>query len=166
MMGLDGIPAFYIHSLLGTPNDRTRMELTANNRAINRHIWDSDELNARLNDPMSLQAQVLARMKHNITLRKQQPAFHPNATQYTLHLGEGIFAFWRQSRRREQSIFCIHNLTAAPIEFSLTRVNLIDTQRWVDLLTGEYFDDLTAAVTLKPYQCLWLTNRPLTGSEA
>ena len=166
MMGLDGIPAFYIHSLLGTPNDHTRLELTANNRAINRHIWDSDELNKRLNDPMSLQAQVLARMKHNITLRKQQPAFHPNATQYTLHLGEGIFAFWRQSRRREQSIFCIHNLTAAPIEFSLTSVNLINTQRWVDLLTGAFFDDLAAMVTLQPYQCLWLTNRPLQQTES
>jgi sucrose phosphorylase len=161
MMGLDGIPAFYIHSLLGTPNDQTRLELTANNRAINRHIWDSDQLNALLEDPASLHAQVLAQMKHKITLRKQQPAFHPNATQYTLHLGEGIFAFWRQSRRREQSIFCIHNITDAPIEFSLTSVNLIDTQKWVDLFTNEFFDDLTASVSLSPYRCLWLTNQPL-----
>ena len=161
MMGLDGIPAFYIHSLLGTPNDQSRLELTANIRAINRHIWNRDLLEAALEDTHSLHARVLASMKQTIMLRKQQPAFHPNATQYTLHLGEGIFAFWRQSRRRDQSIFCIHNISNTTVEFSLTSVNLIDTQRWLDLFTDEFFDDLTAQVTLSPYQCLWLTNRPL-----
>jgi len=164
MMGLDGIPAFYIHSLLGTPNDLSRLELTANNRAINRHIWNRDLLEAALEDTTSLHARVLASMKQTIMLRKQQPAFHPNATQYTLHLGEGIFAFWRQSRRRDQSIFCIHNISNSPVEFSLTSVNLMDTQRWLDLFTDEYFDDLTAPVTLMPYQCLWLTNRPLEAA--
>jgi sucrose phosphorylase len=103
MIGLDGIPAFYIHSLLGTPNDHTRVEMTANNRAINRHIWNSDLLSTQLADKTSTHSIVLASMKRIIAIRKQQPAFHPNATQYTLHLGEGIFAFWRQSRRRELS---------------------------------------------------------------
>jgi sucrose phosphorylase len=159
MIGLDGIPAFYIHSLLGTPNDHTRVEMTANNRAINRHIWNSDLLSTQLADKTSTHSIVLASMKRIIAIRKQQPAFHPNATQYTLHLGEGIFAFWRQSRRREQSIFCIHNITAKPIKLSLTSVNLINTQHWYDLFTAELFDDLTAMITLTPYQCLWLTNR-------
>ena len=159
MMGLDGIPAFYIHSLLATENDNLRVERTANNRAINRHIWKRSELDEQLAQPSSVHARVLALMKHAIGIRKQQPAFHPNATQYTLHLGEGIFAFWRQSRRREQSIFCIHNITPMPLEFSLTSVNLVDTQRWLDLFTEEFFDDLSAPVTLAPYQCLWLTNQ-------
>ncbi|MFT6433618.1 MAG: sucrose phosphorylase [Candidatus Azotimanducaceae bacterium] len=163
MMGLDGIPAFYIQSLLGTPNDQERLELTANNRAINRHVWNHNLLNQHLGDPTSIHSQVLGQMKHVIGLRKRQPAFHPNATQYTLHLGEGIFSFWRQSRRREQSIFCIHNITNQAIDFSLTSVNLIDTQRWIDLFTGTYFDDLTALTTLAPYQCLWLTNRSFSS---
>jgi len=160
MMGLDGIPAFYIHSLLATENDNSRVERTANNRAINRHIWNRRELDEQLAEPSSVHARVLALMKQAIGIRKQQAAFHPNATQYTLHLGEGIFAFWRQSRRREQSIFCIHNITPKPLEFSLTSVNLIDTQRWLDLFTEEFFDDWAAPVTLAPYQCLWLTNQP------
>ena len=161
MVGLDGIPAFYIHSLLGTPNDEQRMALSANNRAINRHIWDSELLDKTLKDPTSLQAKVLDRMKHIITLRTQQAAFHPNATQYTLHLGEGILAFWRQSRRREQSIFCIHNITNEAREVPLLSINLIETERWIDLFTGNFFDDLGSNLKLAPYQCCWLTNRPL-----
>jgi sucrose phosphorylase len=163
MMGLDGIPAFYLQSLLGTPNDQARFELTGNKRAINRHIWNHKQLNQQLEEPASIHSQVLTKMKHIISLRKQQPAFHPNATQYTLHLGEGIFSFWRQSRRREQSIFCIHNITDRAIDFSLTSVNLIDTQRWLDLFTGKYLDDLTALARLEPYQCLWLTNRSFSS---
>lgn len=158
MLGLDGIPAFYIHSLLGTANDLTRREMTGSNRAINRHRWDLQELESQLEDANSLQARILIKMKQVIGIRKRQPAFHPNATQYTLHLGEGIFAFWRQSRRREQSIFCIHNITAQQLEFSLTSVNLIGTQVWIDLLTDQPYPDLSATVCLLPYQCMWLSN--------
>ncbi|MEO2017418.1 MAG: sugar phosphorylase, partial [Fuerstiella sp.] len=40
MMGLEGIPAFYIHSLLATPNDVNAVERSGQNRSINRHTWD------------------------------------------------------------------------------------------------------------------------------
>ena len=46
-----------------------------------------------------------------MVLRKKQIAFHPNATQFTLQLGDLFFGIWRQSIDRSQSIFCISNLT-------------------------------------------------------
>ena len=42
--------------------------------------------------------------KNIISIRKTQPAFHPNATQFTLNLDKNIFSVWRQSRDRKQSI--------------------------------------------------------------
>ncbi|MDJ0832433.1 MAG: sugar phosphorylase [Gammaproteobacteria bacterium] len=159
MLSLEGIPAFYIHSLLATENDRDKMEATGNNRSINRHEWQCDDLGLLLNNQNSHHSLVLSRLKQLISLRSKQPAFHPNATQYTLHLGEGIFSFWRQSRKREQSIFCIFNITNQPQQVPLTSVNLIETSRWHDLLSGDVYNDLFANLELAPYQCLWITNR-------
>ncbi len=44
MLGLEGIPGIYLHSLLGTRNDNQRVENTGHDRAINRHQWDFDLL--------------------------------------------------------------------------------------------------------------------------
>ena len=37
VMSLEGIPAFYLHSLLATPNDHEAVARRGRNRAINRH---------------------------------------------------------------------------------------------------------------------------------
>jgi sucrose phosphorylase len=158
MLGLEGIPAFYIHSLLATENDLHRMETSGNNRAINRHVWDCKELDALLEDDQSHHSIVMSRLKQLIAIRIKHSAFHPNATQYTLHLGEGIFAFWRQSRKREQSIFCIYNISSEVIQLQLRSINLVETQRWMDLISGQAIDDLRASMELQPYQCLWIVN--------
>ena len=97
-------------------------------------------------------------MKRLISIRTQQAAFHPNATQFTLHLGEQIFGFWRQSIDRKQSIFCLHNISAEPAALSLADLNLISTHQWSDLLDEVVFHDLHELVVLKPYQCIWLSN--------
>lgn len=159
MAALEGIPAFYIHSLTATENDQAKFEATGSNRAINRHVWDAGALDSVLADENNNASRVLARLKSMLAIRKQQPAFHPNATQYTLHLGEGLFCFWRQSRRREQSIFCIHNITRQQVSFTLSDLNLVETNEWRDLFTGEEYEDFLQVVELAPYQCLWLTNR-------
>lgn len=159
MAALEGIPAFYIHSLLATEGDHDKVALSGNNRAINRHVWDQSEIAALLKDPESSNARILAGIRRIMAIRKRQPAFHPNATQYTLHLGEGLFAFWRQSRRREQSIFCVHNITDQDLSFPLGGLNLVETQDWKDLFTGEHYQDFRETVELAPYQCLWLSNQ-------
>ena len=40
MMSLEGVPAFYIHSLLGTENDYELFNQTKHNRSLNRHIYE------------------------------------------------------------------------------------------------------------------------------
>ncbi|MFZ2101901.1 MAG: sugar phosphorylase, partial [Oricola sp.] len=136
MMGLEGIPAFYIHSLLATPNDHAGVEKTGHNRAINRRRWDYPELRGLLDDPSSIHARVLAAMKERIRIRARQAAFHPNATQFTLHLGETLFGFWRQSLDRDQSVFAIHNVTKEEVSIPAMAINLITGMTWKDLLSG------------------------------
>jgi len=56
VMSLEGIPAFYIHSMLATPNDTDAVERRGMNRAINRHRWDYEALQAVLRiRPRSMQ---------------------------------------------------------------------------------------------------------------
>ncbi|KXO09207.1 alpha-amylase [Moritella sp. JT01] len=159
MLALEGIPGIYIHSLLGTSNDYKKCEHTSHNRSINRHRWSLNSLTEQLNTPESQHARSLHDINHLITLRTAQPAFHPNATQFTLQLGEQLFGFWRQSIDRRQSIFCISNISNTQLTLPLANVNLISSDFWYDLITGDTIEDISQILTLKPYQTLWLSNR-------
>jgi len=159
MLALEGIPTFYFHSLVGGGNDYAKMERTGHNRHINRHNWDAAELAARLDNPSSHNARVFGELSRLIGIRRAQSAFHPNATQYTLHMGPHVFGFWRQSISRDQSIFAIHNVSDKQRAFSLREVNLISTDDWIDLIAGGRIQDLDGEVTLAPYQAMWLTNK-------
>ncbi|MBM27713.1 MAG: alpha-amylase [Halieaceae bacterium] len=158
MLGLEGVPAFYIHSLLGTRNDLGRLDHTSHNRSINRHQWALSSLNGELDNPDSDHRAVFDSLTSLIALRKAQPAFHPNATQFTLYLGDALFGFWRQSLDRKQSLFCVHNLTHEEQVLPLSRLNLVLNHPWRELISETPIDDSTREWVLSPYQTLWITN--------
>ena len=160
MLGLEGIPGIYIHSLLGTHNDYDRVENTGHYRAINRHQWDYDQLEGELSRQQSSHAVVFNRLKSLLALRRRQSAFHPNATQFTLHLGAALFGFWRQSMDRRQSIFCISNISCSPQPLDLSGVNLIDTEDWLELISGATIEGRDRVLKLQPYQTVWISNTP------
>ena len=159
VMSLEGIPAFYIHSLLATPNDHDQVARRGMNRAINRHRWDYPTLLAQLDDPDSPQARVLGALSARLKLRARQVAFHPNATQFTLNLDERIFGVWRQSLDRDQSIFALHNVSDEVVSVVASSLNMIEDEDWVDLLSGERIESTGEDIVLQPYQCRWITNR-------
>lgn len=158
MLGLEGIPGIYIHSMLGTRNDYEKLKHTHHNRSINRHRWQLDDITQQLAQPRNEHSRVLARMLAIIDIRKKQPAFHPNATQFVLHLGLQLFGFWRQSLDRKQSIFCVSNISDQPQILRLSEMNLIANEDWFDLLSDMDITDTTEDITLNPYQTVWLTN--------
>ena len=158
MLGLEGIPGIYIHSMLGTRNDYEKLKNTHHNRSINRHRWDYEQLQARLANPLNEHHKVLNRMKCLIDIRTKQPAFHPNAIQFVLHLGLQLFGFWRQSLDKKQSIFCISNISNEPVKLPLSELNLITNEIWIDLISKNEIVDVNEELQLQPYQTIWLTN--------
>ena len=150
MLGLEGIPAMWVHSLLGTPSDRSAAMASGVNRDINRSQVALADVSG---------SPVMKRLSDLVHLRGQQAAFHPNATQYTLHLGDALFGFWRQSRDRSQSIFAVHNLTDAPQDLHADTLNLTLTESWTDLLSGRRLAHGGEPFALAPYQSAWITNR-------
>lgn len=159
MFALEGIPGIYIHSMLGTQNDYKKLANTHNNRSINRHCWHEEALEAALADSSLHHAKVLSNLKTLLNIRIKQPAFHPNATQFTLHLGLQLFGFWRQSQNRKQSIFCVSNVSDQAIALPLSELNLIVTQVWVELITGANITELNQEIILSPYQTVWIANK-------
>ena len=158
MLALEGIPAVYIQSLFGSRNDFDRLKHTGRNRSINRHIWQVNELEQTLANQKSNHAQVFEELRRLLEIRKNQSAFHPNATQFTLHLGAAVFAFWRQSMNRDQSVFCLSNVTTEVQLINLSDINLITTDTWRDLISEEILSDLGSQLSLQPYQTLWISN--------
>jgi sucrose phosphorylase len=159
MFALEGIPGLYIHSLLGTRNDYEKLKHTNHNRSINRHRWDYGDLTQQLKEDTNDHSNVFNALSELLKIRKQQLAFHPNATQFTLHLGDALFGFWRQSIDRSQSIFCIYNISDQPQVLNLSEINLIDLDEWFDLITGDHIKSISESMLMAPYQMCWISNK-------
>jgi len=158
VMSLEGIPAFYIHSLVASRNDLEGVQRLGYNRAINRRAIEASALLDDLADETSLPARTFKTIKSMLQIRSRQEAFHPNATQFTLQLGDQFFGFWRQSLDRSQSIFAIFNLTSEETTIPLMSLNLIGGDHWEDILTGEIIKMNAPDISFGPYQARWITN--------
>ena len=155
MLSLEGIPAIYVHSFFGTENDYSGMQSTKQKRSINRKRYDLKDLRNKMNKK-TINSTVLKQLNSLISIRKKQPAFHPNATQFTLNLGEKIFALWRQCQNRKQSIFVLCNITSQKQPVDLNEINLIFNKNWIDLISNNKIE--SKKIFLKPYQTMWISN--------
>lgn len=159
MLGLQGVPAFYIHSLLATGNDEQRYENSGQNRCINRHKWEYEALKQHLNDASSQHHQAFYALKDLISIRTKQPAFHPNATQQMLYLGDRFLGFSRHTDDAHQHIYCISNITQHPQSIQVTSLNLDNQFNFVDIISDAPLSNTQETLDFKPYQTIWLANR-------
>ena len=159
MMSVEGIPAFYVQSFLACENDEALAAETGQNRSLNRKQWQVDEVEAQLADGDTAMAKVFFELRRRLDIRKRQKAFHPDATQFTLHIKSGMFGFWRQSLDRQQSLFVVTNITDAQKLLGLRDMNLYGSTGWVDLLSGQAIDPDNEELALAPYQTVWITNQ-------
>ncbi|MGD8291711.1 MAG: alpha-amylase family glycosyl hydrolase [Desulfobacterales bacterium] len=148
---LPGVPATYIHSLLGSRNWVEGVEKTGRARTVNREKLDVGLLQAELNDPASFRSRVFYPYLNLIRIRKRQKAFHPNAAFEILEVDPRIFAIKRYSD--DQTIYALTNISGA--EISLSLADKLTQARMTDLITGDVVN--TQILTLQPYQYVWLT---------
>jgi sucrose phosphorylase len=155
VLSIEGIPAIYVNSLFGSKNYFDGVRMTNSNRTINREKWNLNQIKEMITSE-SDQARIFYSLKKLIEIRKKQKAFHPNATSFTLQLGEKFFGIWRQSRDRKQSIFCITNFSKKSQTLQTLDLNLTIEEDWCDLISGENIqNDL---IQVGPYDTLWISN--------
>ena len=159
LLALEGVPAIYFNSLFGTSNDQNAFIKTGIKRNINRFKWDFSDLSKKLKNKNSLENIIYSKILKIISLRQKQIAFHPNATQYTLTLGNKLFGVWRQSIDRSQNIFAITNISSVVRELKLSKINLFENQLWFDLLKPDESLNNLKILKLKPFQTVWISNK-------
>ena len=148
---LPGVPATYIHSLLGSRNWYAGLEQTGRARTINREKLDRTELEAALQSPESFRSRIFTPYAHMIRVRRQQPAFHPNADFDILDLGTQVFGIRRSTA--SQTIWSVTNITATPAPIDLTNSGASGSLR--NLITEETTSRKT--FELEPYAFMWLS---------
>ncbi|MEO0529486.1 MAG: DUF3459 domain-containing protein, partial [Planctomycetota bacterium] len=148
MLALRGMPAPYFHSLIGTTNDTAGYEATGKARRINRRKYERGELDALLAASDSTQRKVFNGYKALLAKRIAEPAFHPDASQTVIDLGNpALLAFDRVSLDENRRVLVVANVSETPQDVTLP-------ERYTDAT------DLISAnadfSTLEPGQTVWL----------
>lgn len=118
-MCLMGVPAIYIHSLLGSRNDLEGVRRTGRSRSINRAQLDMRDLDCELSDPSSLRAKVFSAYSRLLRIRSGESAFHPDAVQEVLDLGAGVFAVTRANATTGHRVLALNNVSGQPQDVTL-----------------------------------------------
>ena len=58
------------------------------------------------------------------------------------NLGKNFFGIWRQSLDKKQSIFSVTNVTNIFQYLDLTELNLIESEKWWDLISSKDINDI------------------------
>ena len=149
---LPGVPATYIHSILGSHNWEQGVRQTQMARTINREKLRLDDIVKQLENPDSFRSRIFFPYIELIKTRKKQPAFHPNAPFEILEIDPKVFAIKRYCE--SQTIYALTNISSEHISVSLSGDKVLD--RMKDLLTGKQFN--TKSFVLNPYRFVWLSN--------
>lgn len=149
---LPGVPAVYIHSLLGSRNWYAGVEQTGRARTINRQPLDCEELVETLENAQSFRAAVFFPYLHMLEVRRSQPAFHPHAGFDVLSLDHRVFSVRRFTPNEE--VYALTNVGGETVTLSLASVG--SAPKLKDLLSRSIVR--REAITLNPYQTCWLVN--------
>lgn len=153
---LPGIPAVYIHSILGSGNWTEGVRRTGRVRSINRATLSVDALQMQLAQERHPRTRVFAPYRHMLRLRSRQPAFDPGAGMQVFSLRDDrVFALQRRSP--QQRLVAVTNFSPDCLTVNLPAAAAAPTQ-W-DVLSGRRFDG--AEIPLAGYQSVWLTASPV-----
>jgi len=148
---LPGVPASYIHSVLGSQNWKTGLRQTQRARTINREKLQINEVLSQLKDPETFRSRIFYNYIKMIKTRKRQSAFHPNSDFEILEIDPKVFVIARYAK--DQIIYAVTNISSKRMVVSLSGAS---APLWMkDLITGVSFR--TDALKLNPYQFLWLS---------
>ncbi len=152
LLSFQGSPALYVHSLLASSNDLDLVEQTGRTRSINRGHWQLDELQARLADPESPQAQMIAHFRKIVACRAAQPALALAADQAVSPGPPGVFLLRRSCPTQTLVIAASVLDTAQSIP---THGTGLPNGSFEDCLSGRQVH-LGDTLQLEPLEVLWL----------
>jgi sucrose phosphorylase len=151
-MVLPGVPAVYIHSLLGSQNWLKGVQETGRARSINRERLQTDAVSNALADSRSVRSRIFYPYLNMIRIRTRQPAFHPRSRMQILDLDDRVFAVKRTSS--QQGLLALTNFSMDTMNVRLS--DSVSPPLLTDLFTGRQFRN--GDIPLRSYETLWLTD--------
>ncbi|MFT6133818.1 MAG: sucrose phosphorylase [Cyclobacteriaceae bacterium] len=144
LLSMPGLPAIYIHSLLGSVNDLEAVQNGAPNRSINREKIDFRTLKEELKDPNSIRSFIYKGICQMVEIRSAIGAFDPVSKFSIVETSKSLFHLKRFSSGEE--VDCVFNFSESNHTYELTKDSM-------DLITGE---KISKRFELKPFAYLWL----------
>ncbi len=149
LFALPGVPAVYIHSLLGSRNWRRGVDLSGIKRRVNREKLDLDQLDIELYNPSSLRSLVFSGMAKLAAARRALPVLNPLAADLTpLPAAPGLIAFKRTAAAAPLAVIVNVGTEAAPFKLEADGV---------DALSGRFFK--RGNIDVEAFEALWIAER-------
>jgi len=156
---LRGVPAVYLHGLIGTPNDIEGVLRSKSKRDINRKVVVEKEIFHALEDPNSRFSHIVQQFIRAAEIRIRQPAFHPNGNQQIFQLDPQLFTVLRTSPDGKSNVLAITNVANKECSISVSLAMIgVEGDHWYDLVGRRGWRAIRGSIKLviQPYDVLWL----------
>ena len=104
LLSMQGLPAIYIHSLLGSRNDYYDKAISGIYRRINREQLDVSWLERQLTEETN-RKKIFKELIRRINIRKEYPAFAPEAKQEVIQTSSKVFHIRRFTEEERLTIY-------------------------------------------------------------
>jgi len=158
-LALRGVPAIYVHSLIGSRNDVRLALQTKVKRDVNRASLDLGVLKRNLSEPGSKLQLLIEDFGRFLSTRVTHAAFHPNGQQRVLSVSPQLFTVLRTAPAGHEHILCMTNVSDRPCLAEVATSELgTDSSYWYDLVAGRGWnvEDGKLHLQFEPYDVLWL----------
>ncbi len=147
---LPGVPATYVHSILGSRNWQEGVAETGRARTINRRKLSADDVACQLKNPGTFRSRIFNAYGKMIRVRREHTAFHPQSPMTVLDLHPAVLALIRGTD--DQPVCCLTNVSGQTVYVTLPHV--LRKSRLRDLFTGETVHH-ASGIRLGPCQTRW-----------
>jgi sucrose phosphorylase len=152
---MDGIPAIYFHSVIGSRNWQEGPGILGYNRAINRERPALDALESDLANPDSMRALSLTGLTSLLRERGRRPAFAPASSRTAIGVPGPVFMVERGGG--PDAVLVLVNCSREPARISVPEA-WQDHARAFDPVHGRHvnIDSLDERLVVPGYVVLWL----------
>ena len=157
-LSLKGVPAFYLPSILASPNDLETFRKTGQRRDLNREKFEANKLLEQLRNFDSPASKNISYLNHIVKVRARLTAFHPEAPMKCLSTSLDNCVIIQRGLGN-YSVYVVCNMSKESLIIDL--INELDLfenslgKRLLDNITGSYLNPND--FRLNPYQVVWIS---------
>ncbi len=157
-LSLKGVPAFYLPSILASPNDLDSFKKTGQRRDLNREKFEANQLFEELKNFDSAASRNISYLTHIVKVRSRLKAFHPEQSMKCIHTNIPNCVILKRGLD-ENSVYVFCNMSNKYLNICPSNeINLFElssNKPLLDNITGNYFSNDT--FSLNPFQVAWVS---------